>query len=181
MRARWFAALFALTLGAAGCRLFQRTDLSGYDPATRTIFIHNFTNQTFQADVNVELTEWVKREINRRDNFKTRTEKDEARIWVYAEVAVYSRDGRMYDNFNNPTRYEMTVAARLKIRSNPALDGPMIDRTGEVSSTVQYSEREGYTESEQAARQRLLRTLAARIADSIESEYLATIPKAAEK
>ncbi len=174
-------ALLAALVILPDCRLLQRTDLSGYDPATRTIFIHNFTNQTFQADVNVELTEWVKLELNRRDNFKTRTDKDEAHIWIYCEVAVYSRDGRMYDNFQNPTRYEMTVAGRLKIRTNPAMSGPMMDKAGEVSATVQYSEKEGYPESEYAARQRLLRTLAARIADSIESEYLATIPAAPVK
>lgn len=175
------ACFVLLVLALSGCRLLQRTDLSGFDPASRTIFIHNFTNQTFQADVNVELTEWVKREINRRDNFKTRTDKDEARIWIYGEIAVYSRDGRMYDNFQNPTRYEMTIATRLKIRTNPAMPGPLLDRGGEVSATVQYSEREGYTESEHTARQRLLRTLAARIADSIESEYLATIPEPVQK
>lgn len=181
MRLAASAAVLVVLLAFSGCRLLQRTDLSAYDPATRTIFIHNFTNQTFQADVNVELTEWVKREINRRDNFKTRTDKDEARIWIYGEIAVYSRDGRMYDNFQNPTRYEMTVATRLKIRTNPVMPGPSMDRGGEVSATVQYSEKEGYTESEYAARQRLLRTLAARIADSIESEYLATIPEPVPK
>lgn len=174
-------ALLVAVLIMSGCRLLQRTDLSAYDPGSRTIFIHNFSNQTFQPDVNVELTEWVAREINRRDNFKTRTDKDDARIWIYGEIAVYSRDGRMYDNFHNPTRYEMTVAARIKIRANPAAGGPPMDRTGEVSATVQYSEKEGYTESEVAARARLLRTLAARIADSIESEYLATIPEPGAK
>lgn len=176
-----FTLVLAAALAISGCRLLQRTDLSAYDPGSRTIFIHNFSNNTFQPDVNVELTEWVAREINRRDNFKTRTEKEDARIWIYGEIAVYSRDGRMYDNFQNPTRYEMTVAARIKIRTNPAIGGPLMDKAGEVSATVQYSEKEGYTESEFAARQRLLRTLAARIADSIESEYLATIPAAEAK
>ncbi|MCE9598967.1 MAG: hypothetical protein K8S54_13455 [Spirochaetia bacterium] len=168
---------FCLVL-LGSCRLFQHTDLSGRDPATRTIFIHNFTNQTFEPDVNAELTEWLKREIGRRDNFKLAKTREEARLWLYGDIIIFSKEGRMYDNFHNPVRYEVISTARVKFRENPAKAPPdrVMDKAGEVSGSIQYSEKEGYTEPEFQARQRLMRILASKISDALESEYLAWYP-----
>ncbi len=167
-----FAILFLAY--SVSCRLLQHTDLSGRDPATRTIFVHNFTNQTFQPDIQVELADALKNELARRDNFKVVATREAARLWVYGDIVVFSREGRMYDNFRNPTRYEMVATVRIKLRENAEKAGGALplDRSGEVSQAVQYSEKEGYTEPEAQARARMARILASKISDSLEAEYL---------
>jgi uncharacterized protein YPO0396 len=166
-------ALFCALL-LTGCRLLQHTDLSGFDPATRTLFIHNFTNDTFQADVNVELTDWVRNEIGRRGNFRIVKTREEARFWLYGSIVAFSQQGQMYDNMQNPVRYEMATTVKIKFRENPvkSTSDQKVDKSGEITSSIQYSSLEGYIEQEFAARQRLLRGLAAKVSDAIEAEYL---------
>lgn len=171
-RIRGAAMVAALVLGmasVAGCAHFQRVDLSAYPPGERTLFLHNFTNQSFQPDVNVELTEVMRREIARRENFTLTKSREEARLWVYGEISVYRKSGRMFDNLRTPTRFELLVAARIKVREKP---GENLWISREVSARVEYSEREGFLESEFEARQRLLRQLAQRASNVIESEFV---------
>lgn len=164
------AAIFVTAFVFLGsCTYFDRIDLSDYPPGERTLFLHNFTNQSFQPDVNVELTEVVRRELARRENFTLAKSRTEARLWVYGEVSVYRKSGRMFDNLRTPTRFELLVAARIKVRENP---GENLWISREVSARVEYSEREGFLESEFEARQRLLRQLAARASAVIETEFV---------
>ncbi|MCR9142610.1 MAG: LPS assembly lipoprotein LptE [bacterium] len=163
------ALLAICMIQASGCAYFARVDLSEYAPAERTLFLHNFTNQSFQPDVNVELTEIVRREIARRENFALMKTRDEARLWVYGEISVYRKSGRMFDNLRTPTRFELLVAARIKVREKP---GENLWFSREVSARVEYSEREGFLESEFEARQRVLRQLAQRVSNVIETEFL---------
>ena len=153
----------------AGCAYFERIDLSEYPPGDRTVFLHNFTNESFQPDVNVELTEAVRQEVARRENFQLMQSREEAHLWIYGEDTVYRKSGRMFDNLRTPTRYELLAAARIKVRENPG-DNLWVSR--EVTARVEYSEREGFLESEFEARQRLLRMLAAHANAAIETEFV---------
>lgn len=167
--------LLAWTGLASGCGAFQIRDLSGYPPSTRTLYLHNFTNESFQPDVNVELNEWVRGELARRGNFFLRDERDQARLWLYGEITVYRREGRMYDNLRTPVRSELVIACRIRLRQNPARrdSGPQTATllTRELAESVHFSQDEGLRETEFDARQRLLRRLSAEIANTIEAEY----------
>lgn len=160
-------------LAMSGCAAFQGVDLTGYPNEQRTLFLHNFTNDAFQADVNVELTESLRREIARRENFRLMPDREGARLWVYGEITMYRRAGRMFDNLRTPTRFELLVAARIKVRENP---GENLWVSREVSARTEYSEREGFLESEFEARQRLLGNLARRANSVIESEFVNRAP-----
>ena len=164
-------ALFSWS--TAGCAYFQRIDLSEYPEGQRTAFLHNFTNESFQPDVNVELTEIMRRELARRENFSLMKSREEARLWLYGEITIYRKSGRMFDNLRTPTRYELLVAARIKVRENPGED---LWLSQEVTARVEYSEREGFLESEFEARQRLLHTLARRANEMIEAEFINRSP-----
>lgn len=154
-----------------GCAAFQAADLSAYPADLRTVYLHNFSNTSFQPDVHFELTEAVRQELHRRGNFTVQRERENARLWVYGEVVVYRKEGRMYDNFRNPTRVELIVACRLRLRENPAAGGgEPLDR--ELSARTEFSQSEGFLESELAARDRLLRQLAARINAALETEFV---------
>jgi hypothetical protein len=90
---------------------------------------------------------------------------------VYGDVVVYRKEGRMFDNFRNPTRIELIVACRLRLRENPAAGGgETLDR--ELSARTEFSQSEGFLESELAARDRLLRQLAARMNAALETEFV---------
>ncbi|MCB1315520.1 MAG: hypothetical protein KDK27_06160 [Leptospiraceae bacterium] len=172
----------ALVIPVQSCTLFRARDLSDYPVEWRSLFLHNFTNETFEPDVNVEMTEWVRREFLRRDNFDVESDKDEARLWVYGEITAYRKEGRMFDDFRTPTRVDLFIAVRFKLRQNPERMDPSISDTlllsREIGTSVQYSGTEGYTESEFQARQRLLQILALRLNDAIENEFVNRFPEA---
>ncbi len=152
-----------------GCAYFQRLDLSEYPADSRTLFVHNFTNESFQPDVNVELAEFVRNAAGARENFFLRGSREEARLWLYGEITVYRKEGRMFDNLRTPTRYELLIACRIKLRENP---GSELYLSRELSARTEYSHREGFVESEYQARRRVLQVLARNINAAIEAEYV---------
>lgn len=176
-RRRMFALLIFIMLSFAGCAAFRGVDLRGYPDEQRTLFLHNFTNDSFQADVNVELTESLRREIARRENFRLMPDREGARLWVYGEITMYRRAGRMFDNLRTPTRLELLVAVRIKVRENP---GENLWVSREVSARTEFSNREGFLETEFEARQRLLFTLARRANAVLESEFVSRAPAIAD-
>lgn len=166
---RTLPAVISITFALLSCR---SVDLTSVPREKRTLYAHNFTNTAFQPDVNVELTEVLRSEISRRGNFIIVSDKKDAAILVYGDVGLYRKESRMYDNFRNPVRHELMVGCTIKVRPNPANPGAFTGETLpiEVSSSVEFSDREGYVEQEEAARRRLLRILASRIAAAIEEE-----------
>jgi len=157
------------------CTSFQKMDLSSYPSMTRTAFLHNFTNNTFQADINRELTEITRDELNRRNNFRLQGKRETARLWIYGNITVYRKEGLMYDNMRNAIRNELIVVCKIKMRQNPGKitspPGIQLLESREIIASVMYSEKQGYRETEFSARQRLLRILARRINSSLEKAY----------
>jgi hypothetical protein len=167
-RASVFHALFVLCLPAVtGCATYH-LDLSRYPANQRVLYLHNFTNETFQADTNVELTEWVRREIHRRRNFTLADDRARAPLSLYAKVRVYRKEGRLYDNAREPVRFDLTVIARVRVRRNTE---ELLD-AHDVGASIEYSSREGFTETEFGARQRLLRILAERIHNRLDKVFV---------
>lgn len=153
------------------CYAFGRLDLSAYPHDARLMFIHNISNNTFQPDVNVELTDILRYEIGRRNNFILVKNKGEARLWLYGHITLYRKEGRMYDNQRNAIRHELIIVCRIRVLKNPGFSGGGTLLSREVNVSVEFSERQGYTESEFRARQRLLRILAARINEMMEQNF----------
>lgn len=174
------AAILALIFLGTGCASLGGLDLSAYPAKTRSLFLFNFTNNTFQPDVNRELTDWVRAEFDRRGNFKLTSKQADARLQVYGRIVVYRKEGRLFDNFRRPTRSELIVVCRVAIRQNPArIDSPPnspLLETREVSASVDFSELQGFRESEFQARARLLRLLASRVNNAVERAYKAHFP-----
>ena len=153
------------------CAFFRAIDLRPYPPAERSLFLQNIRNETFQADANLELTEWVRRELHRRGNFLIARERSGARLILSGNLEVYRREGRMLDDYRNPVRYELILAARMHLRR---LDSGGQSEIGQelLAASVEYSELEGYVETEHTARQRALQLLAARIANFAEQSFV---------
>ncbi len=145
-------------------------DLSRLAPEERTAFVVNFKNATFQPDVNVELTQLVIEEGERRGRLQISDERGAARYVIYGEVVLYRKEGRMFDNFRAATRYEMIVACRLRLRESaaPGAEDAGVFFSEELSARTEYTESEGAIETERRARLRLLRQLASRIHQAVE-------------
>ncbi|MCB1324592.1 MAG: hypothetical protein H7A21_00405 [Spirochaetales bacterium] len=167
-----FASLVLLFVLSA-CLSPGSVDLSLFPEDRRTLFLHNFTNESFQPDVNQELNEWVRRELERRENFRLTTEKDDAALWLYGEITLYRKEGRMFDNLRSPVRVELIVGCRVRLRQHGQGDAGegLVLVSRELGSRTEYSESEGFRESEFEARQRLLQDLAAQINNALEQGY----------
>ena len=143
-------------------------DLKEYPEPERTLYLFNFANSTFDADAQVELNRILREEIHSKRDFIIVDEQDQAALGLYGEVTLYRKEGRLYDNLRNPTRYELIVGARIRMRDR---DTGQLLLSSEESVSVQYSPREGFPETEMQARQRLLRQLARRIHRSMVAAY----------
>ena len=162
------AALGIVTLFSAGC---VYPDLKNFSREERTLYLYNFANSTFDADAQTELNETLREEIHSKEDFLLVPEPEEARLGLYGEVTLYRKEGRLYDNLRNPTRYELIIGVRIRLREKPS--GRVLLST-EESATVHYSPREGFPESEVQARHRLLRELARNIHRSMVGAYRGT-------
>ncbi|MCB1167350.1 MAG: hypothetical protein KDK37_09435 [Leptospiraceae bacterium] len=152
-------------------------DLKEYDRSNRTLFLFNFTNSTFDADTQVELNRALREELHSKGDFLLTDQQDAAKLGLYGEVTLYRKEGRLYDNLRNPTRYELIAGVRIRMRE---MDSGVVLLSTEESASVQFSPREGFPESEYQARQRLVRLLSRRIHQSMvaafRSRYQAPVP-----
>lgn len=160
-----------VALIAIRCSAFQKLDLSNYPIEDRSVFLYNFTNQSFQPDVNTELTDHLRNELSRRGNFIPKKTREEAAWLLYGEVVAYRKEGRMFDNYRNAIRYELVIIAKVKLRRNTNANIEIVNGV-EILANTQYSAKEGFVEEEFTARQRVLRILAEKIARFYEEEYV---------
>ncbi len=161
----------------------QRLDLSQYADEERQIFLFHFRNSTFQPQIHLELTEQVRREIDRRSNFILTSNKKEARFWLNGEINLYYKKRGFRTAFSEAAYYEIIAACRIKLLRNPRSavlqnsaqksskkESPPIFLR-EISHRVHYSEQKYISDNENRARQRLFRILAVRINQAIESQF----------
>ena len=150
------------------------TSLHDYPSAHRTLYVSNFTNSTFEGSVNWDLTDHLRREVLRRDNFRLTQAREEAAFWLTGEMVAYRTEGRMYDNYRNPVRYEAIAVCKVRLRSNPGGFSGTEETIllEEFTARVDYSEKEGYQESALQARSRMFRAMSSDINDSIEASFL---------
>jgi hypothetical protein len=165
--------LFTLLLNGS-CSVFQVYDLREFPEASRTLYLQNFSNETFDPDVNVELNRIMRNTIHLRGNFILTNDREKARYHLHGSLILYRREGRMYDNYRNPTRYMLAAGVLIKLREN--ITGNEKEEipvfTQELSSTLDYSVSEGFAETESEARTRLLEQLASSVNRAIEKEFI---------
>jgi len=155
---------------APHCSAFRQFDLSPFPEEKRTLFVNNFNNSTFQADAGIEMTQLLIQETARRKNFIIQKTRNTAAIRLSGEITMYRKEGRMFDNFQAPVRFELVIGCKFRA------EGGGVSVSREVVGSIDYSEREGFVEAEWSARRRLLMRLTREIATIVESEFLATHP-----
>ncbi len=170
---KWGAGVLFLGL-LPGCSAFQYADLSAYPVEERTIFLQNFTNETFQAGMNISVTEALREELHRRGNLIPVNSRDKARFLVGGRILVYRKEGRLYDNYQNATRYELILSGRVEARE--AQDQSILFSDQEIVTGLDFSVSEGYAESEDRAAERLSRIFARKVANALELDFISHYP-----
>lgn len=173
-----------------GCSIFQVYDLSPYPASSRTVFLYNLGNASFQPDVNRELTRQLHRELLARNNFILVEDRNEARFQLSGEISTYRLEGRMYDDYQDPTRYTIQTSALIRLyeraktipkkgekkpggskEESEWLSGRIIFGR-EFLARTDYSVSQGFVETELQARERVMRKLASYIVTAMEEAYL---------
>ncbi len=169
-----------LIFAANSCVLFQYADLSVYPNEQRTIFVTNFMNNTFQPDIHITLTRAVREEIQRRKNFILQDDRNDSHLNLAGEISVFRKEGRMYDNYRNPVRYELIVLGNIQVKekNNSPEGGSTVNSffSREISARVDYSPSEGFKESEREAIERLSRIFARKLNTVLEREFISHFP-----
>ena len=106
-------ALTVLFIVSGGCIY---PDLKEFPEQERTLFLYNFSNSTFDSDTQVQLNRTLREEIHSKRDFVITDDPDQAVLGLYGEITLYRKEGRLYDNLRNPTRYELIVGARIRMR-----------------------------------------------------------------
>lgn len=134
----------------------------------RTLFLGNFGNVTFEPDLQIELTEALRNHIHLRRGYILVDDIEKARFILYGEVILYRREGFLFDNEMNPTRYDLNIVSKIRLIERET--GQMVVTFDEDART-QYSTKEGMAEDEVVARQRLYGKLCRKIYDRISMAF----------
>lgn len=150
-----------------GCITEDRR-LSTLPTEKRTLFLQNFGNTTFEGDLHMELTEAMRAHFHMRRGYILVDDRDKARFLLFGDVVLYRREGHLFDNEFNPTRYDLNMVVRIRL----------IERTTgrtiasfEEDSRTQYSTREGLVEDEATARRRLYSSICRKIYNRLSQAY----------
>ena len=146
----------------------QDSRLANYPEKDRTLYLQNFGNTTFEADVQVELTEAIRTHIHLRQGYLLTDERNSARFILFGDIVLYRREGHLFDNEFSPIRYDLTLVVRVRL----------IDRESgntvtafEEDARAQYSTKEGLVETEQSARRRLYSSICRKIYNRLSEAY----------
>ncbi len=104
-RARIWLALLPALVFVAGCGYSIRAP---YDRSIRTVYVPIFKSTTYRRDLNLQLTELVQKEIERRSGYKVVGRPDEADTILEGTI-LYADKNVMVENPNNLPRELMSL------------------------------------------------------------------------
>mgnify|MGYP002352869259 CR=1 FL=1 len=142
--------------------------LSGLPVEQRTLFLQNFGNSTFEGDLQMELTESLRTYIHMRRGYVLVEDRDAARFILFGDVILYRREGHLFDNELNPTRYDLNMVVRVRLIERQT---GLTVTSFEEDARTQYSTQEGLVEDEVTARRRLYSSICRKIYNRISQEY----------
>ncbi len=97
--------VICLALAVAGCGYSIRPP---YDRTIRTVYVPVFKSSTFRRDLNLQLTELVQKEIERRAGYKVVGRPEDADTILDGNI-LYADKNVMVENPNNLPRELMTL------------------------------------------------------------------------
>lgn len=141
----------------------------------RSVYLQNFRNNTYAADLHTRLTQLLKSEIDKRGRFIQTRDKSLAKYRIYGEVVHYQLVGNLLTNDSTNISNEMTIVVKLDVQK--AGGGSLEMERNEIPVRIIYSEQLGYRESENQAQLRALKILSVRIAEECERAWYYSLIK----
>jgi hypothetical protein len=165
-RLRLAVLALALCFGLTGCGYSVR---SPFDKSIRTVYVPIFKSQSFRRDMNLQLTELVIKEIERRSLYKVVGSPDGADTILEGTVN-YAEKNIVVESPNNlPRQLSSTVQASVNWTHNPPTDqerkrGPTL-----LAETITFVPEVG--ESTMTAFYRTNQAIAKQIVDMMEEPW----------
>jgi hypothetical protein len=161
----WLAATIVL-FTQSGCGYSFHAP---FDPRIRTVYVPVFRSITFRRDVNIQLTELVIKEIERRSTFKVVGRLEEADTILDGTVNFADKNLVVENPFNFPRQLTAQVSAGVKWTHNPPLKEEIEATPTLVAETVNFVPEIG--ETSMTAFYRTNQALAKQIVDMMESAW----------
>ncbi|MDH5720017.1 MAG: hypothetical protein OEZ13_05265 [Spirochaetia bacterium] len=129
----------------------------------RTIYIHNFSNKSFQGDLISRLKEKLQIEFQLDTRLKPISDKDQADLWLMGDIEIYHNIPTYFDKFGEPRRFMMSIGAIIWVRINSKIENAFLLERRKVRYDTAYSPHNEAFETEFMAQERLLDMTAKRI------------------
>ena len=161
------AAALVLALGSlGGCGYSIRAP---YDPAVRTVYVPVFRSISFRRDVNLQLTELVIKEIERRTPFKVVGSPDGADTILDGTVNFADKNIVVENPFNLPRQLTASINASVNWTHNPPLKEELDRGPTVIAEQLNFVPEAGETAYE--AFYRTNKALAKQIVDMMEMPW----------
>ena len=173
VRPAWAAAVAALLIATGGCGYSLRPP---YDTNVRTIYVPVFKSMTFRRDLNLQLTEAVIKEIEKRTIYKV-VGAPEGADSTLEGIVTYDLKNLMVENPNNlPRQLTMMLTISVKwIDNRPGVPKKDTYPTFFFESVADYPE---LGETTTAAYEKLVQKLARDIVNTMEEPWTVRDEKA---
>ena len=160
-------AFAALAPGLGGCGYSVRAP---FDPNIRTVYVPVFRSVSFRRDVNLQLTELVIKEIERRTPFKV-VGKQEGADTILDGVVNFADKNLIVENpFNLPRQLTATINVTVNWTHNPPTQEELIPtHPTVVAEAINFTPEIG--ESSSSAFYRTSQALAKQIVDMMEKAW----------
>ena len=121
-RRAWLVAGLATLAGATGCRMTGYSIRAPYDPNIKTVYVPTFQSVTFRRDINLQLSNLVIIEIERRTGYKVVGTPDGADTTLSGTIN-YSEKNVVVENPNNlPRQLTATIVVAVTWTDNNAVE-----------------------------------------------------------
>ena len=140
-----------------------------FDPKIRTVYVPVFRSITFRRDVNIQLTELVIKEIERRSTFKVVGTREEADTILDGTINFADKNIVVENPFNFPRQLTTQMNAGVKWTHNPPLKEEIEAVPTIIAETINFVPEVG--ESSMSAFYRTNQALAKQIVDMMEMAW----------
>ncbi|GIX43167.1 MAG: hypothetical protein KatS3mg129_2900 [Leptospiraceae bacterium] len=148
------------------CKTYYK-ELKVFPENLKQVFIENFSNQTFEPYIHLELTDVLKQKFHTRNTLILTKEPDNTKYILKGKVILFRREVLLYTNELEPTHYKIDMVVEIYInKKNQTL------LKEEVYDSIRYSLKEGAIENDFQARRRLYERISQKILYHLEKTIL---------
>lgn len=160
------ALVIAFICGPAGCGYSLRAP---YSHEVQTVYVPIFRSISFRRDVNLQLTELVIKEIERRSHFKVVGTQDEADTILDGTINFADKNLVVENPFNMPRQLTATMNCSVNWTHNPPTAEELDRGPTVIAETINFVPEIG--ESSLTAFYRVNQALAKQIVDMMENPW----------